>query len=228
MFMAMNDSAPSLAFYTHGLTNSEDFGNALRASGARVAAVAPNDLSRRGACDAFAAAGIDHLDAAVVAVAPADRGPARPLLDWSAQDWRRCADETQLSLLTVLQGLRDAFAGRRCAVVLVGGSLGMTGAASHVALATATEGQRGLMKSLARQWAPDIRFAWLSVWTPLLFPDIAAADLPEQCELGDYAPPLGRPGWREVAEAAVMLCRDGLGNTTGQTMIVDGGEWMLS
>lgn len=218
----------AIALYARNVASRGELLSALQRRHPGTVAVDTRDPSREGARHAFDTANPHGVDRAVVAVAPADRGSARPLLEWSTADWRRCSDETQWHCLQVLQGLYDALAGRPCTVVLLGASIGVTGAARHAALATATEGQRGLMKSLARQWAPQVRFAWLSVWTPLLFPDVDEADLPEQVELGDYMPPLGRPGWDEVAGGALALGARELAGLTGQTTIMDGGEWMLS
>jgi hypothetical protein len=166
-------------------------------------------------------------DTFVLSVGPADRGSARPLVQWTHEEWMAAADQPQFDLLSALQAIKTALGERQATVVLIGPSIAHTGAANHAALATASEGQRGLMKSVARQWGLQVRFAWLSVWTPLLFPDIGEAELPEQPELGPYTPTLGgRPGWAEVAAAvhgAVATCAA----VTGQTTIVDGGEWML-
>lgn len=169
-----------------------------------------------------------RADAVIISVGPAGAGHARPLAQWSHDEWMAAADDPQFDMLTALTTVRAALEGRPAAIILIGPSIAQTGAAGHVALATASEGQRGLMKSVARQWGPQISLGWISVWPPLLYPGIVEADLPEQCELGPFTPPLGqRPGWQEVARAvrgAVLSC----GAVTGQTIMVDGGEWMLS
>lgn len=224
----MAEPGPELVLYTHGLGDGSGLlADALRDQGAGVRVVRSEAVSRANLRTAFAEA-LDDARVAIVAFAPADRGAARPLLDWTPDDWQRCADEPQLRLLEVLQGLRDALAGRSCSVVLLGASIGMTGAANHAALATATEGQRGLMKALARQWGDSWRLNWVSVTAPLMFPDIGYGDIPEQCELGEYTPPLGRRSdWADVARTALMLAGQDAGGVTGQTVMVDGGEWML-
>lgn len=224
----MAEPAPELVLYTHGLGESGRLlADALQSRGAGVRVTRCETVSRASLHAAFSDT-LGQARVAIVAFAPVDRGPARPLLEWTPDDWRRCADEPQLRLLEILQGLRDALAGRPCSVVLLGASIGMTGAANHVALATATEGQRGLMKALARQWGDSWRLNWVTVTAPLMFPDIGYDDIPEQCELGDYTPPLGRrPDWADVARTALMLAGQDAGGVTGQTVIVDGGEWML-
>jgi hypothetical protein len=166
-------------------------------------------------------------DAIVIALADAAGAARRPIGDWSLADWMAAADDPIFDLLVLLQKLRPAITGRATPIVLVGPDLGQTGAAGHIALASAAEGQRGLMKTLARQWGPAIRFAWAGVWPPLMFPEIDPAGLPEQPELGAYTPPLGgRPDWNGVASAVLGLAQLGRA-ATGQSVIVDGGEWML-
>ncbi|WP_295563310.1 SDR family oxidoreductase [uncultured Sphingomonas sp.] len=224
----MAGSDTEVILYTHGLGDgAQMLADALRQAGAGVRTVACEVVSRANARSAIAEL-IGEAATAIVAYLPDDRGPARPLLEWAPDEWLRCADEPQFQLLEILQGLRDALAGRPCSVVLLGASIGMTGAAGHVALSTATEGQRGLMKTLARQWGDSWRLNWVSVTTPLMCPDIDYVDIPEQCELGDYTPSLGRrPGWADVAQIALMLGTKNAAGITGQTLIVDGGEWML-
>lgn len=162
-----------------------------------------------------------------IVITVSGKGDRRLIADSSLADWMAEADDPMFDLLALLQALKPAISGRTISIVLLGPDLGQTGASGHTALAAAAEGQRGLMKTLARQWGPDIRFAWAGVWPPLLFPGIEAAGLPEQPELGDFNPPLGcRPGWDEVARAVLALAALGQA-ATGQSIIVDGGEWML-
>ena len=163
-----------------------------------------------------------------IVITVSGKGDRRLIADSSLADWMAAADDPMFDLLALLQALKPAISGRTISIVLMGPDLGQTGASGYTALAAAAEGQRGLMKTLARQWGPDIRFAWAGVWPPLLFPGIVAAGLPEQPELGDFTPPLGcRPGWNEVAAAVLALAALGQA-ATGQSIIVDGGEWMLS
>ena len=175
--------------------------------------------------DAVGAVRACSPDAIVLCVSGGAQG--RLIKDWSLEEWMRAADDPIFDLLVVLQQLKSAMAGRTIPILLIGPDLGQTGAGGHTAQAAAAEGQRGLMKTLARQWGPEIRFAWAGVWPPLLCPEMDVAQLPEQPELGTFTPPLGpRPGWREVAAAVLGLITLSEA-TTGQSVIVDGGEWML-
>lgn len=179
------------------------------------------------AADTVAAIRETLPDVIAVALLGPDAGTARPLVAWLAHDWMAAADTPIFDLLALLNGLRDAIGERAATIVLVGPEIGQTGAVGHVALSAMVEGQRGLMKTLARQWGPALRFAWAGVWPPLLLPDIDVAALPEQPELGPYVPPAGgRPGWSEVAETVLALARLARAST-GQSVLVDGGEWML-
>ncbi len=177
--------------------------------------------------DAVSAVATDPPETIVIVLANASGAPARPLHEWTMEAWMATADDPIFDLLYLLQALHGALGEREAVIVLVGPDLGQTGAAGYVALSAAAEGQRGLMKTLARQWGPAIRFAWAGIWPPLLFPEIRGEALPEQPELGAYTPPLGeRPGWDAVAKTVMALAELG-GATTGQSVMVDGGEWML-
>lgn len=169
----------------------------------------------------------NDCDQLILGVAPVGAGKQTSLADMTLADWMAIADEGQWSLLAALQQVHAALGGRSCSILILGPSIAQTGAAGHVAFATATEGQRGLMKALARQWGPRIRLNWLSIWAPLYFPEINADHLPQQPELGEYTPPLGdRPGWDRIANAVVAMTALSAG-ATGQSIIADGGEWML-
>jgi NAD(P)-dependent dehydrogenase (short-subunit alcohol dehydrogenase family) len=192
-------------------------------------------LDAAGATIRVATSAQDAVDAVraeapeVIAIALANPAGAthRAVRDWGLADWMAAADQPILDLLRLLQALRSEIGGRETVIVLIGPDLGQTGAAGLVALSAATEGQRGLMKTLARQWGPAIRFVWAGVWPPLLFPEIDPAILPQQPELGPYTPPLReRPGWDQVATTVLALAALGRA-ATGQSVIVDGGEWML-
>lgn len=163
----------------------------------------------------------------VAALAPAGAGQARRITDYALDAFMAASDDAIFDMLAMLRDLKAALDGKPCTLVLVGPSVGLTGAPGQTALATMAEGQRGLMKTIARQWGPQIRFAWVSVWPPLLFDGVDPATLPQQPELGEYTPPLGgRPGWDDIAHAVLGAAEMGKG-TTGQTIMADGGEWML-
>jgi NAD(P)-dependent dehydrogenase (short-subunit alcohol dehydrogenase family) len=203
-----------------GVPEAELLAPALEAAGVSVRLITSIDAATD------AAAGTPP-DAIVIALGNASGAVCRPIGEWSLAEWMAAADAPIFDLLDLLQKLKLATGTQVMPIVLIGPDLGQTGAAGHVALAAAAEGQRGLMKSLARQWGPGIRFAWAGVWPALLFPQIDPASLPEQPELGAYTPPLGgRPDWEKVATAVLALVALG-GAATGQSVIVDGGEWML-
>src|SRR6202022_2244217 len=96
-----------------------------------------------------ARARLGEADAIVVALAPAALTEAR---DFNESDlaWRVC-DATLRASLHALQFAEKRFAATGGAVLFVGPAMAMSGAAGLVALATAAEGQRALVKSAARQ-----------------------------------------------------------------------------
>ncbi|MFW2830956.1 SDR family oxidoreductase [Sphingomonas sp. ID0503] len=167
-------------------------------------------------------------DFLIIGVAGAER-VSRPLLEWELTAWRHAADLPQLAFIQTLQALKAILGEADASIIAVGPTIGQVGCAGHVPLATAAAGQLGAMKSTARQWGGRVRLNWLSVWTPLLFPEIADAELPEQVELGEYIPSLRRrPSMDDVARAALLLGSPGSSALTGQILMVDGGEWMLA
>lgn len=143
--------------------------------------------------------------------------------------WRAAAIQpirTAMRVLTVL-GERMKPAGEG-AVVFLAPSLSLVGGASLVGLSTMLEGQRGLMKSVARQWgASGVTVNWVAAAPRALSSHFDAADLAAK---GDAVPiALGRrPDARaEIASLAGWLAGPGGRGVTGATLMMDGGEWMV-
>jgi len=114
------------------------------------------------------------------------------------------------------------------AITLLGPNLGLTGAARLAPLCMALEAQRALGKSAARQWgARGLRVNWVAV-SPQAF-DVPASVVPAVPELGPPPPALNRDITPEDDLAPllrVLGSRPGRA-MTGQTLNLDGGNWML-
>ncbi|WP_425930478.1 SDR family oxidoreductase [Pseudomonas sp. NyZ201] len=168
------------------------------------------------------------LDALVIAVGSALSREPRPLTGFSPEQWR---DACLVPLRTTRQCLQAAWrtlAGRAARIVLLGPNLALTGASGLTALSALGEGQRGLMKSAARQWGGQgIQLNWLGLDARVFARELDAQALARSPEMGDPAPALGRTpdlSWG-VAESLALLI--GAHAFTGASLPVDGGFWMV-
>jgi NAD(P)-dependent dehydrogenase (short-subunit alcohol dehydrogenase family) len=158
-------------------------------------------------------------EAAVRLAAVTDLAPA----DWTAQ-----ACDPLRALIRLLQALGPHVKGRGAAVALVGPSLSLIGCPQLVALTTLLEGQRGLMKSVARQWgAEGVGLNWIAVAPRALSPLFDAAPLAAKPDAVSVA--LGRPLdlRAEIAPILGFLASPAGRAITGATLTLDGGEWMV-
>jgi NAD(P)-dependent dehydrogenase (short-subunit alcohol dehydrogenase family) len=185
----------------------------------------------------------DAVGASIAAALGPDRSPAlvllsllgeatttlRPLSDTDLAAWRSGAADPILVAMRVLTALgRRMKPTGRGAILFLAPSLSLVGGAGMVALSTALEGQRGLMKSIARQWgATGVTVNWAAAAPRALSPHFDAAELAAK---GDAVPiALGRrPDARaEIAALACWLAGPAGRSVTGATLMVDGGEWMV-
>jgi NAD(P)-dependent dehydrogenase (short-subunit alcohol dehydrogenase family) len=116
------------------------------------------------------------------------------------------------------------------AIVCVGPSFGLVGAAGLVALSTVLEAQRTLVKSAARQWGHlGIRVHWISLGVGENYPALQGISLPNAPELGPPPPALGRvPDLsQDVASIAQFLASHAGRALTGTSLVADGGVWMV-
>lgn len=153
----------------------------------------------------------------------------QPLAETDLDTWRAAAIEpirTVMRLLAVL-GERMKPAGEG-AVVFLAPSLSLVGGVGLVGLSTMLEGQRGLMKSVARQWGGSgVTVNWAAAAPRALSSHFDAADLAAK---GDAVPiALGRrpDARREIAALASWLAGPAGRGVTGATLMMDGGEWMV-
>ncbi|WP_395649758.1 SDR family oxidoreductase [Brevundimonas sp.] len=144
------------------------------------------------------------------------------------ETWKQAASDPIRIAMRVLTALgRRMKPSGRGAVVFVAPSLSLVGGAGLVGLSTALEGQRGLMKSTARQWgASGVTVNWLAAAPRGLSDHFEGADLASK---GDAVPvALGRrPSADEIAGMAAWLAGPAGRSVTGATLLIDGGEWMV-
>ena len=214
-----------------GLPMLAGIGEGLTARGATV--VTLDDAMRGGSVEAVEAAlmaGLGERVPALVVLSllTPEATAITPLEETNLETWKQAASDPiriAMRVLTAL-GRRMKPAGRG-AVVFVAPSLSLVGGSGLVGLSTALEGQRGLMKSTARQWgASGVTVNWLAAAPRALSDHFEAAELASK---GDAVPvALGRrPVADEIAGMAAWLAGSAGRSVTGATLMIDGGEWMV-
>jgi 3-oxoacyl-[acyl-carrier protein] reductase len=135
------------------------------------------------------------------------------LVDLSPEEWDRRCD---LPIRDAIEAAHDAHArmvGRGGRIVFVTPSLGLTGAAGLVPLATAAEGVRSLAKTAARQWGADgINVSCVA--RRVAGPVVAI-------------PTFDEPTVADVAGAVALLASAEAAGITGATLVVDGGTVLV-
>jgi len=164
----------------------------------------------------------------VVSMAPREARCGITTVDHSAASWHAITGDTLLRTTHLLQALGPQLRRARASVVFVGVSISLVGAAQLAPLVTLQESQRGLMKSLARQWGADgVTVNWIALHAPTLWPELARIPLPSRAEAIPLA--LGRrPNAADDLAGALDYFASEAGRAvTGATLTLDGGEWLL-
>ncbi|MGB8364175.1 MAG: SDR family oxidoreductase [Rhizomicrobium sp.] len=167
-------------------------------------------------------------DLLVMGIVPREAAELSPITALSAGQWRAQSSAGVRTLLYLLRALGPHIKDRGVAVVLVGPSLSLVGCPDLVALTTLLEGQRGLMKSVARQWgAHGVTLNWIALAPRTLSQAFGAAPLAAKPDTVSLA--LGRAPdlRREIAPVISFLGSPAGRVMTGATLTLDGGEWMV-
>lgn len=167
-------------------------------------------------------------DLVVLSALPAVAAQVKPLVELTDEEWLGGARTAIRTTLHCLQAAGTYLKPRGGAVALVGPSLGLVGCRGLVGLTTALEGQRGLMKSVARQWGhAGVTLNWIACAPRALSPVFAQAPLAIKSDAVPVA--LGRAvdPRTELAPVLGFLASAAGRALTGTTLTLDGGEWMV-
>jgi NAD(P)-dependent dehydrogenase (short-subunit alcohol dehydrogenase family) len=153
---------------------------------------------------------------------------SRAVATQSDGQWQAACGAALDASFHCLQGMHLSLAATAGLLVQIGPSLALHGANGLVALSTVSEAQRGLLKSAARQWGQDrIRAIWIAVAAGEISAELAQADLPKRSEV--IALPLAAvPQLDGAVIDMIGALSGGAGRaSTGLSLMLDGGEWML-
>ncbi|TRW47589.1 SDR family NAD(P)-dependent oxidoreductase [Georgenia yuyongxinii] len=184
--------------------------------------VTDEDSCQRVAQDSAARSG--GLDALINAAGIMIRRDANAT---TSGDWRRVLDVNLTGSFLMAKACYPALrASDRAAIVSVSSSHAVLAARGSVAYSVSKAGLSHLTRLLALEWAPDqIR---VNAVAPTVVPSPMTADVladPAYVDRKLAAIPLGRPIQPEhVAAATSYLLSPDSGSTTGQTLLLDGGE----
>jgi hypothetical protein len=150
------------------------------------------------------------------------------VVDLSDDDWAAACGAAMKSVLYGLQASHAQMAQRGGSIVVVGPSLSLAGAPQLVALSSAVEGQRGLVKSSARQWGKlGLSVNWVAVAPRALSSLFDGLTLPVKVDAVPVAMGRALDLGTEVAPVIEFLGSTAGRVMTGATLVLDGGEWML-
>jgi enoyl-[acyl-carrier-protein] reductase (NADH) len=185
-------------------------------SGASVAAGVNAAVAASGAPDLVVLSVIPEAALLVATIDAAEEA------DW----WSATMDGLRVTV-RILQALGPHMKPRGGAIAFLAPSASLVGTPSMVALTTLLEGQRGLMKSVARQWgAAGVTLNWIAAAPRALAPfeGVSLAAKPDAVSVA-----LGRaPDPRtEIAPVLGFLGSKAGRAITGATLMLDGGEWMV-
>ncbi len=142
--------------------------------------------------------------------------------------WRAACGAAMKGVLHGLQASHTHLSASGGSVVVIGPSLSLAGAPQLVPLCTALEGQRGLVKSTARQWGKSgVTVNWIAAAPRGLSSLFDTLPLPVKPDPVPVA--FGRPLdlGSEIVPVIEFLGSGAGRSMTGATLLLDGGEWMV-
>jgi len=223
-------SGASVVIAARRAVNGEPVAAAIREQGGSAEFVRC-DVTDRADVDAAVQAAVDAFGGLDAMVHNAVSPPGAPCALSDIED-ATIASQIATSTTAAFHCAQAAFEHLRQrggSLILLSSPAGIEGSANLPLYATVKGAQRGLLKSLAREWGPDgVRVNAIApvAWTQAMA-DAGAAN-PELASRLLPGTPLGRIGDPEadIGPVAVFLMSDLARHMTGQTLAVDGGRFM--
>lgn len=208
----------------------ESVAEEARKAGAKVLTIAGDCSSEEFLVDSFAKiyGEFDFVDVLMNNVGQSARERASEFYKSSSDVWRFVVDITLFSTLLasrqVVPSMREAGRGK---IVNVASNAGMAGEIGISEYAAAKMGVIGFTRSLARELAPfrvNVNAVCPGVTKTRVIDRISEEFLEKiraSIPLGYFAEP------EDIAAAAAFLASDDARYMTGQSVVVDGGRWMI-
>lgn len=227
---ALAAAGAAVVIATRRATTGEPVAESIRAAG-HDAAFVRCDVTDTGEVEAAVAAAVERFGGLDVIVhnAVAPPGPPCPLHLTDSDTIRaQIATGTTATYLCARASLPH-LRRRPGAMILLTSPAGVEGSGNLPVYATAKAAQRGILKSLAREWGPlGVRVNAIApvARTPAM--DAAVAASPELERRLVERTPLGRLGdaTADIGPVAVFLASDNARFVTAQTIVADGGGFM--
>ncbi|MEM9519098.1 MAG: SDR family oxidoreductase [Actinomycetota bacterium] len=227
---ALADAGAAVVIAARRAENGEPAAAAIRALG-HTSTFVRCDITSEADVDSA----IDHavethggLDL-VVHNAVSPPGPPAPVQDVDPEIISAQIATSTTATFLLARAAHPHLAERTGSMILLTSPAGMEGSGNLPIYATVKGAQRGILKSLAREWGPDgIRVNAIApvAWTPAMT-TATDANPTLQARL-EARTPLGRIGDPEtdIGPVAVFLASDMARHMTGQTLAVDGGRYL--
>jgi 3-oxoacyl-[acyl-carrier protein] reductase len=209
------------------------------AAGASHAAAVPGDaaeavqvdVSRPEDAERLVQTTLDHFGQLDFLVNCAGNAHVGPVVDMPFDAWRSVLDVHLTGMFLCCRAAIDALVASRGRIVSVSSSYGFKGRPNGAHYSAAKAGMVGLTKVLAGELAPHVNVNALApgpIDTPRWRAGLSDAEYSDKKTQRINDIPLGRMGEPDdIADAVLFLVGPGSRWITGQTLHVNGGEFML-
>jgi 3-oxoacyl-[acyl-carrier protein] reductase len=228
--LALGAAGHAVVVASRSADNGEPVAAEIRARGGRAICV-PTDVTARAPIFAAVARAVDEFGGLDVVVHNAFTGTGPPYRVEDATDdiWQPASRSAVWASIWCAQAasahLAASDAGR---LILVSSAAGIEGSASLPLYAAVKAAQRGLAKSLAREWGA--RGITVNCIAPIALTSAMEGAFEKNPNLQgnlEARLPLGRLGdpERDVGSVVAFLASEAAGYVTGQTIVCDGGSF---
>ncbi len=175
------------------------------------------------------------LDCLIQAATLPDNAHFADIAELPEKQWIETSEVPVKRTLWAIQAAHPYLTKQQGRIILVTSTIGVTGMSGATAIGAALEGQRIVGKIAARQWGKDgISVNFLLVSPETLSPSLGSdSRVNRMAEVGTgFLPPALRAVGtsvvdRDLAPLIAFLASSDGGLITGQTIVADGGSWMV-